>query len=398
MNEHQNMLDDSRETKKTLYVVTAFYVAVGFALLVSSAVTGELLGTFLGFVIISGALAVTALLRAVLRIGLRVSAIEERMEQLHRGFEDALRPEASVAAGLGARAEALLTVDSGVAGPPGVAHPDEYLNDEGPAESASSVTDPTNPADNVPARGNGSPSVIDLAAHARRASVDLAAATLDRGVFPRLMASSEPSSVSPGDDLAPARRSPTIDAAVKPPDDECGRSHQQERNVLLADFDASTLTSDDDGVSSHGEAPQADRGCSVPSAPFDAAVQSEAGAAPVVSFATAVAASNLQREWKVALREGDVSAARRVYSLLADISDGEHARRMTSELDDLENLAERSLREEFAERASRRDFVGMVETGERILDWLPDREIARDAERLLPMLTRKAAAETVSTP
>jgi hypothetical protein len=71
-----------RGTKKTLCVVAAFYVVVGFFLAISAAVQGDRLGTFLGFVIISGALVTAALFRAVLRIGLRISSVGESLDDV----------------------------------------------------------------------------------------------------------------------------------------------------------------------------------------------------------------------------------------------------------------------------------------------------------------------------
>ena len=79
---HHRLLDSVRGTKKTLYVVAAFYVVVGFFLAVSAAIQGDRLGTFLGFIIISGALATAALFRAVLRIGLRISSVGESLDDV----------------------------------------------------------------------------------------------------------------------------------------------------------------------------------------------------------------------------------------------------------------------------------------------------------------------------
>jgi hypothetical protein len=80
---HASMMETSRHTKKTLYVVAAFYVVVGFVAATASALNGDRLGTFLGFLIISGALGTTALLRAVLRIGVRISAIGDAVKEMH---------------------------------------------------------------------------------------------------------------------------------------------------------------------------------------------------------------------------------------------------------------------------------------------------------------------------
>lgn len=82
MSPHHRLLNSVRGTKKTLYVVAAFYVVVGFFLAASAAVQGDRLGTFLGFIIVSGALVTAALFRAVMRIGLRISSIGETLDDV----------------------------------------------------------------------------------------------------------------------------------------------------------------------------------------------------------------------------------------------------------------------------------------------------------------------------
>lgn len=76
-----------------MYVVAAFYVLVGFMLAIVAAVNGDRLGTFLGFVIISGALATAALFRSVMRIGLRISTVGEHLDEMRGRLQ---RIEASV--------------------------------------------------------------------------------------------------------------------------------------------------------------------------------------------------------------------------------------------------------------------------------------------------------------
>lgn len=80
---HASMMETTRHTKKTLYVVAAFYIVVGFVAATASALNGDRLGTFLGFLIISGALVATALLRSVLRIGVRISTVGDAVVDMH---------------------------------------------------------------------------------------------------------------------------------------------------------------------------------------------------------------------------------------------------------------------------------------------------------------------------
>lgn len=78
---HRKLLDAVRDTRKTLYAVAAFYVVVGFIFALVSLNAGALLGTFLGFLIISGTLVAAAVLRTVLRTDAQVSALREMMHQ-----------------------------------------------------------------------------------------------------------------------------------------------------------------------------------------------------------------------------------------------------------------------------------------------------------------------------
>lgn len=140
-------METSRHTKKTLYVVAVFYIVVGFVAATASALNGDRLGTFLGFLIISGTLGATALLRAVLRIGVRISAIGDAVTETH------------------ARLGRLET----------------ELNE---ARSRSGLDDRT-------MRNAGGVRMLDLAAMGNGNPDLLAAATLDHEAYPRLVATME---------------------------------------------------------------------------------------------------------------------------------------------------------------------------------------------------------------
>jgi len=92
------LLDSVRNTKKTLYIVAGFYVVVGFVLAFFAVANGDRLGTFLGFVIISGALATATLFRSVMHVGLRVSTMGEHLDEVRRRLQ---RIEASTQASSG---------------------------------------------------------------------------------------------------------------------------------------------------------------------------------------------------------------------------------------------------------------------------------------------------------
>lgn len=159
MTTHATMMETSRHTKRTLYVVAAFYVVVGFVAATASALNGDRLGTFLGFLIISGALGATSLLRAVLRIGVRISAMGDAVTEMHArlGRVEAGLNEARERAGLDGRS------------PPNA----------------------------------GGVRMLDLATMGNDNPDVLTAATLDQDAYPRLVASMEddPAATAPSDEV-----------------------------------------------------------------------------------------------------------------------------------------------------------------------------------------------------
>jgi len=111
-------------------------------LAIFAAVNGDRLGTFLGFVIISGALATAALFRSVMRIGLRISTIGEHLDEVRRRLE---------------RIEASTRMQAPAPG-------------ERPGEAATEEQ------------------YVDLAESASDDASLITAATLDRATYPRLIA------------------------------------------------------------------------------------------------------------------------------------------------------------------------------------------------------------------
>lgn len=112
-------MESSRRTTKTLYVVAALYVAIGLIVAGVAAFTGDRLSTFLGFLIISGALATAVLMQAVHRLTSRVVGLAQRLDHLDRQLEriGPARPAGTVPAGSGAEAGNLRTLDLSSVGP-----------------------------------------------------------------------------------------------------------------------------------------------------------------------------------------------------------------------------------------------------------------------------------------
>ncbi|MBI1827782.1 MAG: hypothetical protein HY287_07650 [Planctomycetes bacterium] len=169
-------MDSLRQNRKTLYVVTALYVVVGFILAAASAVQGDRLGTFLGFIIISGAIAIAVVLRILLMLtgvmaGLdsTVSRLRSRVDQLHVRVGELA---AAVANSMANAGNATSGMGSGST---------EVLN--AAAERSE---------------------LLDLAAVGRGDPAALTAATLDRHAYPRLLRTMEHEPPPAGDGIAPA--------------------------------------------------------------------------------------------------------------------------------------------------------------------------------------------------
>jgi hypothetical protein len=76
------MIEAARRTRKTLYIVAGLYVGIGFLVAAGAAMAGDRLSAFLGFLIISGALAVGVVVSAVLRIGVRLDETAETIKEV----------------------------------------------------------------------------------------------------------------------------------------------------------------------------------------------------------------------------------------------------------------------------------------------------------------------------
>ncbi len=134
-------------TRKTLFVVACVYVGIGFFVAVPAALMGDPVSAFLGFMIISGALAGAVGLDAVLRLRVQLSVMCEAVDDIRKRL----------------RRIGLRDLPPDVVGTGG---------------------DDTQ-----------STALIDLAALAKGDPSLLTAATLDRSGFPRLAASVEETSV-----------------------------------------------------------------------------------------------------------------------------------------------------------------------------------------------------------
>jgi len=78
----------NRQSRTTLYIVAGFYVTVGFVVAIASALGGDRLGTFLGFLIVSGAIALSVLLRTTLQVEACLRALGAAIDELRKRSDD----------------------------------------------------------------------------------------------------------------------------------------------------------------------------------------------------------------------------------------------------------------------------------------------------------------------
>lgn len=296
------MTEASRRAIRTLHVVAAFYVVVGLVVAGAAALSGDRLSTFLGFLIISAALAAAVVVHSVLRLHVHLAALAGKLddvrERLHRleraAAQDKLASgdlaESSAAHGASARVINL----------------------------------------NLAATGNGDPAV-------------LAAATLERHSFPRLVSTMEHFPPAPG----------AADGAADDDDaaDEVDSTDESHAGVITG-TDAPDLT----------------------------------GGAPVVL-------RDLMGEWRVAQREGDAASCRRIYAAMVDTVGVAETAVLAAELRRIEDRVEKQLREEFAGCVRRQDFRGALVVGEKMTSQLVGRAVVQDFAKLRPALVRRAATQ-----
>jgi len=144
-----------RRSRRTVYVVTGFYVTVGIALAAGAAMAGDRLSAFLGFLIVTGALVAAAVLGTLLKMAAMLAQATAGLSTLR---DDVATSRAALS-----RFEALASPGL----PPAVDAGEPQAGLERPGGSAARQLD-------LAAVGRGDPAV-------------LVAARLDRDSFPRLV-------------------------------------------------------------------------------------------------------------------------------------------------------------------------------------------------------------------
>ena len=274
----ESPIQRERRTRKTLYAITGLYVVLGFMIAVPSAWAGDRVNTFLGFLIIGGALGIATAVSVALRSWTQVLQLDTKLGDVFHRLEQ-IR---------------------------------EQLNRLEPPIDKRQHT-----------------KLVDLTQVGTGDPSPLVAASLQRDRFPRL--------VTTMDDQPPAQ-------ATTPPD------RQQ------------------------------------PGRPFDPSAPTEL---PVPSITTI----NLLREWRIGMRNKDLSICRRVFAAIVDTASPAESEPLRAQLEQLARATEEELRAAFTACAHARDYLGMLEVGQRILAVLPDRPVAGEFANLEPALRRRLLQE-----
>jgi hypothetical protein len=77
---YARLVESVRRTRNTLYLVAGLYIVVGFVVAIATAMQPDPVGTFFGFLIITGALAMGLIARTALQVLVRIAHIEESLD------------------------------------------------------------------------------------------------------------------------------------------------------------------------------------------------------------------------------------------------------------------------------------------------------------------------------
>ncbi|MHC4695680.1 MAG: hypothetical protein ACYTFA_02935 [Planctomycetota bacterium] len=201
MRRKRSISQAARHTRKTVFIIAGVYVGIGFFVAAPAALRGDPLSAFLGFLIVSGALAGAVALNALLRLGVHQSEVGEAIDDVRTSLQRLERNGPSHnTCGTGSQP----AKDMGCEPVPHTAQSTAMID--------------------LAALGNGDPSV-------------LTAATLDRSGFPRLVTTMEEPPPT-ADDIGLMEDGPSTETAENHPRDlwhrfSTGETHGLETRATL---------------------------------------------------------------------------------------------------------------------------------------------------------------------
>jgi hypothetical protein len=284
MTRKSSPLKATNRTRKTLYVVAGFYIAIGLFMAAGAALAGDRLSAFLGFLIVSGALAAGLASAALLRLNAQLCEVSEALNDIRGKLKSIAKDDRA-----------------------------------GKIRRANRSAADTAAAIDLTALGKGNTDLLTVK-------------TLDRKEFPRL--------VTAMDSTPPAESAGAVD------DHRIAGSKRSAHNTASI----SVVGLDD--------------------------VQQSIG----------FTAKNLLRVWKVALRDGDLATCRSVFSALVDTADTSVIVPLSSQLQELTQRTERSLRSAFSKHLRAKDYAAALEVGDQINTLFSDSRAAIDFMQVKPNL------------
>ncbi|MEK6677272.1 MAG: hypothetical protein AABZ47_16675 [Planctomycetota bacterium] len=285
---HHRVVEAGRKFRDPLFLVTALYVTTGLVVGSVGIIKENFLTTFLGFFFITGALFGAFLFHAMSRLAVKLTTMTDAIEKL----SDRIR-----------RIETQSAIN-------------------GTADTSATIQENRSAA-----------KVLDLSSFGVGDPKRLAAATLDRTRFPRLVAGME-------DETAPEIAGPT-----ELPSTQSTPSPEQWTDDIAGS---------------------------------DTRVGSES-----------VAHKNLERLWKLARRDGNLAACRSVYSVLLDTLDEQALETYERELNEVGDRVERSLRTSFARHVREQDYDAAVSVGRQLAELFPEAAVTEEFRRIEPLLLRR---------
>ncbi len=108
--------------------------------------------------------------------------------------------------------------------------------------------------------------------------------------------------------------------------------------------------------------------------------------ANVVKTMSIRAYTTLPRTWQTAHREGDIAACRAILSTYVDTADDDAIDVMSLQLEQLIDQSAAHLRQSFAGHIHREDYEGALAVGHRIVELMPEHDLAEDFEKIKPFL------------
>jgi hypothetical protein len=383
MSPHDRIVDTSRQTQGTVRVVAGVYVAIGLVLTFYSANEGHVVNTFIGFLIVNLAIVGGLVVVMLMRLGERVSLMADRLDHLDHAIG---RIESSIHHAEIERRESLATVVAELRlSAPELVSPDVHA-EEGDERSAL--------LDEIDAAAHGWPDEAPLPSEEQLAEAQAVC------VVEEVIEEAEALEL---DQAAAAAEQPG-DEAIPPPADSDRTAAALSLPPMVPVVESVDLAAVGMGdpallaaavldrdrfprLAAILEEPAGDE--SSDSASSTNGNGATPHAADVYPAADGVTSVNMMRRWGVAMRDGDLGAAREVFSALVDTADADWVSDMRRSLDDLTRRIEGRLRDRFAGCVRDGDFEGALAVGDEIRLHLADRPIAGDFARIEPHILRK---------